>query len=101
MSWVLARISHYRDLLVGSDSGFFLPRGPEPVPQLNMARSGAKKAIRAMMRVEQEGIDVPAILGRFANAMCNLFFFMTLAINQCTNTPLITFQSKSYGKVAT
>ena len=98
VSWVLSRINHYRDQLEGIERGFFLPRGPAPVPQLNMARSGAKKAIRAMVRVEQEGIDVPEILGRLANAMCNLFFFMTLAIKQRTKTPLISFESKSYRK---
>jgi len=96
MSWLLSRINHYRDGLEGSDRGFFLPRGPEPVPQLNMARSGTKKAIRAMVRVEQEGKEVPEILGYFTNAMCNLFFFMTLMVNQRTNTPYVAFESKSY-----
>lgn len=78
--------------------GFVLPRGGAPVAQLHHARSCAKKAIRAMVRVDQEGIEVPLILPRLCNMMVNFFFVLTLVINQRRGIYEVPFVSKSYGK---
>jgi cob(I)alamin adenosyltransferase len=78
--------------------GFVLPRGHAPVPQLHQARSVAKKAIRALVRVDQEGIEVPLVLPRMCNLMCNFFFVLTLVVNQRRGFEETYFVSKSYGK---
>ena len=67
-----------------------------PVPQLHLARSCAKKAIRALVRVEQEGHAIPDVLPRICNAMCNLFFLMTLVVNRRRGLDEVPFASKSY-----
>ena len=69
------------------------------VCQLHQARSAAKKAIRCMVRVEEEGRnEVPELLPRMCNTLCNLFFLMTLAVNQRRGFEETPFISKSYGK---
>lgn len=96
VQWVLERMQHYRHELGEREHAFVLPRGAAPVPQLHQARSSAKKAIRAMVRVEQEGREVPAVLPRLCNALCNLFFLMTLAVNLRRGLQEVPFVSKSY-----
>lgn len=54
LRWLNERLVHYRAEVADRINGFVLPRGGVPVPQLHLARSAAKKAIRAMVRVEQE-----------------------------------------------
>lgn len=97
IGWLHERLGRYKAETRDRVNGFVLPRGPLPVPQLHLARSAAKKAIRLMVRLEQEGIAVPGILPRLANLMCNFFFVLALAVNRrlaCRETP---FLSKSYG----
>lgn len=54
-----------------------------------------------MVRVEEEGQKtVPDILPRMCNTLCNLFFLMTLAVNQRRGVEEVPFISKSYGKPA-
>ncbi|RRV36427.1 ATP--cob(I)alamin adenosyltransferase [Stutzerimonas stutzeri] len=98
LTWLQGRLSHYRVEVSTRLQSFVLPRGSAPVPQLHHARSCAKKAIRAMVRVDQEGIDVPPILPRLCNMMVNVFFVMTLVINQRRGISEVEFVSKSYGK---
>lgn len=95
--WLLGRYRHYKAALGKGVKGFVLPRGPVPVPQLHLARSAAKKAIRLMVRLDQEGIAVPDILHRLCNVMCNFFFVLTLYINRQRGVEEIPFLSKSYG----
>ncbi|WP_199710536.1 hypothetical protein [Noviherbaspirillum cavernae] len=97
IQWLQGRLAHYRDELADRVQGFVLPRGQMPVPQLHMARSAAKKAIRCMVRVEQEGWAVPMELPRMCNLMCNFFFTLTLVINQRRGLMETPFVSKSYG----
>ena len=97
IQWLLARYHHYQKLTAGRINGFVLPRGPLPVPQVNLARSSAKKAIRLMVRLDQEGVTVPDILHRFCNLLCNFFFVLTLYINQKLGIAETPFISKSYG----
>ncbi len=98
LDWLRARLHHYRDEVADRLQGFVLPRGSAPVPQLHQARSTAKKAIRALVRVDQEGKEVPAILPRFCNLVCNFFFMLTLVINKRRGLTEAPFVSKSYGK---
>jgi len=95
--WLNERLVHYRAEIGDRINGFVLPRGDVPVPQLHLARSAAKKAIRAMVRVEQEGKTVPMELPRLCNLMCNFFFTLTLVINQRRGFRETLFVSKSYG----
>ena len=66
--------------------------------QLHQARSAAKKAIRAMVRVDQEGKTVALVLPRLCNMMCNFFFTLCLVINKRRNISETVFISKSYGR---
>jgi cob(I)alamin adenosyltransferase len=78
-------------------SGFVLPGGSDPVGQLNQCSSLAKKAIRLMVQLHNdEGIEVPEILPKFANLLCNYFFVATLVINKVTGFEETPFVSKSY-----
>ena len=98
LAWLNARMSHYRQEVADRLTGFVLPRGTVPVPQLHLARSACKKAIRALVRVEQEGIEVPMILPRLCNLMCNFFFVLTLVVNKRRGLDEVEFKSKSYGR---
>lgn len=96
LDWLKLRLAHYRDQAGERLHAFVLPRGDAPVPQLHQCRSAAKKAIRCMVRVEQEGREVPDILQRACNLLCNLFFAMTLTVNQRRGVVEVPFESKSY-----
>lgn len=99
--WLLSKLQHYRAEVGEREHVFVLPRGTAPVPQLHQARSAAKKAIRCMVRVEEEGKkEIPDILPRMCNTLCNLFFLMTLAVNQRRGAEEVPFISKSYGTSA-
>lgn len=51
---------------------------------------------RVRVRVEQEGHAIPDVLPRICNAMCNLFFLMTLVVNRRRGLDEVPFTSKSY-----
>lgn len=97
IDWLRARLAHYRDELDGSINGFVLPRGAAPVPQLHLARSAAKKAIRALVRVEQEGRGIPSVVPRWLNLVCNFCFVLALVVNRRRGVVEVAFASKSYG----
>ena len=97
IAWLQKRLNHYKQEAKGRVDSFVLPQGPLPVPQLNLSRSAAKKAIRLMVRLDQEGVIVPDILHRFCNMMCNFFYILTLVINKRQDIDEIPFISKSYG----
>lgn len=99
MSWLKQRFNFYKEEIGERVSVFVLPRGAAPVPQLNAARSCAKKAIRALVRVDQEGIEVPLIVPRMCNLMCNFFFILTLIMNKRRGFEETAFHSLSYGKI--
>ena len=98
IAWLQSRQDHYREEVAERIRGFVLPRGEMPVPQLHLARSAAKKAIRAMVRADQEGKEVPPELPRLCNLMCNFFFTLTLVINQRRGHIETPFISQSYGR---
>ena len=98
LRWLHGRYDFYQTAVADRINGFVLPQGSMPVPYFNMARSAAKKAIRYMVRVDQEGIEVPDILHRYCNLLCNLFFVLTLYINQHAGFEETPFISKSYPK---
>lgn len=98
LAWLHGQLRHYKAETRDRVRGFVLPRGPLPVPHLHLARSAAKKAIRLMVRLEQEGIAVPEALPRLANLMCNFFFVLALAINLRLGVEETPFLSRSYGK---
>jgi ATP:cob(I)alamin adenosyltransferase len=97
LNWLGERHAAYRHGLKNKAVGFVLPRGLPPVEQLHRARSAAKKAIRAMVRVEQEGKEIPEVLPRICNLMCNFFFVLTLVLNERSGLEEVPFVSKSYG----
>ena len=99
MDWLHDRYDQYREEIDGIRQGFVLPRGSVLAMQFHLARSSAKKAIRAMIRLEEQGINLPAILGRFCNLLCNVFFVLAGVVNHRDGTVESPFISKSYGKI--
>ncbi len=97
LEWLHERYTHYRAEIEGQRTGFVLPRGSVLAMQLHLSRSSAKKAIRVMIRLEEEGVHVPEILRRFCNLMCNLFFVLAGVVNLREGTEEPAFVSKSYG----
>ncbi len=95
--WLQERLHHYRAEVRDRLDSFVLPRGQVPVPQLHLARSAAKKSIRMLVRIEQEGREIPSVLPRVCNLMCNFFFTLTLVINKRRGHAEVPFVSKSYG----
>jgi ATP:cob(I)alamin adenosyltransferase len=98
LAWLQERLHHYHEEVRDRLESFVLPRGTQPIPQLHHARSAAKKAVRLMVRIEQEGKDIPMVLPRMCNLMCNFFFVLTLVINKRRGIDEIPFVSKSYGR---
>ncbi|MDR2165510.1 MAG: hypothetical protein LBO79_07815 [Zoogloeaceae bacterium] len=96
LAWIHERYARYREEAGERLGNFVLPRGVEPVPQLHLARSIAKKAIRALVRVEAEGRAIPVELPRFLNLVCNFCFVLTVVINLRRGVREPVFISKSY-----
>ncbi|WP_269526752.1 ATP:cob(I)alamin adenosyltransferase [Coraliomargarita parva] len=97
LTWLRDCYARHREATAGAISGFVLPRGSVPVPQLNSASSAAKKAIRLMVRLHrEEGLDIPDVLHRFCNVLCNYLFTLTIVINQARGLKEIPFESGSY-----
>ena len=97
LEWLQERYRHYQATAASNVKSAVLPRGPAPGPQLHLARSAAKRTIRLLLQVEQEGREVPVLLFRFCNLLCNFFFVLALELNRRLGVPEIPFQSKSYG----
>jgi ATP:cob(I)alamin adenosyltransferase len=77
---------------------FVLPRGTGVVCQLHYCRSLSKKVTRQLVRIEQEGIEVPEALPRYTNVLTNLFFVMTRIINLRDEVEEPEYLSANYGK---
>lgn len=99
LAFVESRYIHYRKEVGNIGHDFVLPRGAPPLAQLHSCRSSAKKAIRAMVRIDEQGIAISPLLPRLCNLLCNYFFICTLVINQRRGIKEIGFKSASYGKI--
>lgn len=97
LEWLLACYVRHKEATADCLSGFVLPRGEAPVAQLNTASSNAKRAIRLMVRLhDQEGVEIPDVLHRFCNVLCNYFFTLTLVVNKSRGLQEVPFVSESY-----
>jgi len=86
-----------KDITQDSISGFVLPGGKSPVGILNRCSSMSKRAIRLMVKIHnEEQKEVPEILPKFANVLCNYFFTATILINKVTGFKETPFKSNSY-----
>ena len=93
------RIADYRalkQLISPKIDGFTLPRGAAPIAALNLAKSNCKKIIRVLVRVQEEGIDVPQHIADYFNVLGNIFFTLSVLIIQARGETLVPFISKSY-----
>lgn len=93
IEWLKARYTYYQQASEGRVTGFVLPRGPAPVPQLHLCRCTGKKIVRMLVRLEQEGRSFDETLPRFANVLANFFFVLTVAIKhrlEVTEVPYIS-----------
>ena len=45
---------------------------------------------------DEEGIEIPGVLHRFCNVLCNYLFMLTIVINQARGEKEIPFESESY-----
>lgn len=98
LQWLQTRLNHYQSEASDRLRGFVLPRGTAPIPQLHLARSACKKAIRIMVHLErEENKAIDMLLPRLCNLLCNFFFVLTLVINQRRGLIEPAFISRSYG----
>ena len=81
IQWLAGYFDQYQTEIEGRLTGFVLPRGGRAVQLLHSCRSQCKKAVRALVMVDAEGVEVPDELHRFGNMLCNLFFRLTVVIN--------------------
>ncbi len=97
--WLAEHFDRYQKEIDGQVTGFILPRGGRAVQLLHSCRSQSKKAIRFLVFIHKEGNhDVPHVLHRFANMLCNLFFQLTVVINRRSGIIEPGYTSKSYGR---
>lgn len=96
IEWLAEYFDRYQQEIEGQLNGFVLPRGGRPVQLLHRCRSLAKKAVRALVKVDAHGIEVPDELHRFGNMLCNLFFRLTVVINRRLGVVEPEYQSLSY-----
>jgi cob(I)alamin adenosyltransferase len=95
--WLRDCYVKHKQASADSIAGFVLPRGASPIPQLNSASSNAKKAIRLMVRLhDEEGVEIPDVLHRFCNVLCNYLFTLTIVINRARGEAEVPFDSESY-----
>lgn len=95
--WLLERYRAHKQIVSHRIDGFVLPRGNKPVGLLNQASSMSKEVIRWMVRIhKEEQKEIPEILPKFANLLCNYFFVLTLRYNQVRDFKERPFESKSY-----
>ena len=99
VQWLAGYFDLYQNELDGQPKGFILPRGGRAVQLLHSCRSLSKKAVRAMVAIDAQGIEVPDVLQRFANMLCNLLFRLTVVINRRLGLSEPEYKSLSYGKV--
>ncbi len=96
-SQLLSSYRGLKEVVKDRISGFVLPRGTSPVGILNRCSSQSKKSIRLMVKIHNTGVkEVPDVLPKFANVLCNYFFTATVLINKVTGLEEIPFVSKSY-----
>jgi cob(I)alamin adenosyltransferase len=96
IDWLKERYTHYQQATAGRVTGFVLPRGPAPVPQLHLCRCTGKKIVRMLVRLEEEGRKFDEILPRFANVLANFFFVLTVAIKDRLGTEEVPYISINY-----
>jgi cob(I)alamin adenosyltransferase len=101
LDWLHLRYEHFRQEIENREPDrmkrFVLPRGLAPVPELHQARSTAKKALRCLVRVEEEARrEIPPEIPRFLNLLCNFCFLLTVLINQRRGIVEPVFVSLSY-----
>jgi cob(I)alamin adenosyltransferase len=105
IEWLQLRYEHFRQEIEAREperlKRFVLPRGTQPVPELHQARSTTKKALRCLVRVEEEAktrrsVEIPLEIPRFLNLLCNFCFLLTVLVNQRRGVAEPRFVSQSY-----
>ncbi|KQL55665.1 hypothetical protein AN965_17540 [Alkalicoccobacillus plakortidis] len=76
---------------------FLLPQGSHAASALHIARSEAKKSVRALHFVRLER-DVPRILMDYIHLLANVLFLLAVYINKQEGVNEIPFKSQSYPK---
>ncbi|WDF04371.1 hypothetical protein PQ477_02525 [Shouchella hunanensis] len=76
---------------------FLLPQGSRAASALHIARSEAKKSVRALHFVRLER-DVPTLLMDYTHLLANVLFLLAVYINKKEGVKEIPFTSQSYPK---
>lgn len=84
----------YRDA-VGEIPPFLLPKGHTSAMYLHIARSEAKKSVRALYKASKDK-EVPEVLFSYTNLLANVLFLMAVRTNQLKGDEWQEFVSESY-----
>ncbi|UJF18737.1 cobalamin adenosyltransferase [Vibrio sp. SS-MA-C1-2] len=95
---LIAEYHYFKDKVEDSGKRFVLPRGRGAVVQLHYCRSLSKKVVRALVKVDAEGKNVPETLPRFANVLVNYYFALTRLLNQYEGIEEPEYVSINYPK---
>lgn len=85
----------YNNEVKGLVQNFLLPQGTTAACVLHIARSEAKKSVRALHRVSLEQ-EVPKILFDYAHLLANVLFLMAVYVNKQNGVEEIPHISKCY-----
>ena len=96
MDWLHQRYDHYRKELTACVRFSFYPAVRSWPCSLHRAILG-KKAIRAIVRLQEQDQQPPEILGRFCNLLCN-FFLSLQALLIIETPPRGAVRQRSYGQ---
>lgn len=92
LSWLYDRyVAETKELI----TQFVLPQGSEAATALHVARSEAKKSVRALHKVSLEK-DLPDLLFDYTHLLANVMFVMAVYVNKQLGVEEIVFVSKSY-----
>ncbi|OEE71136.1 ATP--cob(I)alamin adenosyltransferase [Enterovibrio norvegicus FF-33] len=96
LDWLHARYDYYNEESRGRVTRFVLPRGPVAVMALHQCRTGAKKTVRLLHRLDESGVTFEPTLPRFANLLANFFFVLTVYIKMKLDVEEVDYISINY-----
>ncbi|UTR05533.1 hypothetical protein MM326_15680 [Alkalihalobacillus sp. LMS6] len=97
LNWLSEIYDTYEEQVRDQIQQFLLPQGSPAASALHVARSEAKKSVRALHKVSLEK-DVPKLLFDYSHLLANVLFLLAVCVNKQAGVEEIPFSSQSYPK---